>query len=280
MLSLRKARMVRELRWRDRPIIMGVLNATPNSFFDGGEHATPREAIDHGRRLEEDGADIIDVGGESSRPFSSPVSTDMELKRVLPVVEGLRAKSDILLSIDTCKARVAREACRAGADIINDISGLRLDPEMASTARDLGAYVVVMHMKGTPKDMQEAPSYVDVVTEIREFFVERTRYATDSGIDEGKIIIDPGIGFGKRVEDNLKIMKSLKDLKALGKPLLIGTSMKDFIGTVTASPLKGRVEGTLASIAIAVWNGADILRVHNVKKAKKVVSLVDAIKKA
>lgn len=280
MLSLRKARMVRELRWRDRPIIMGVLNATPNSFFDGGEHATPREAIDHGRRLEEDGADIIDVGGESSRPFSSPVSTDMELKRVLPVVEGLRAKSDILLSIDTCKARVAREACRAGADIINDISGLRLDPEMASTARDLGAYVVVMHMKGTPKDMQEAPSYVDVVTEIREFFVERTRYATDSGIDEGKIIIDPGIGFGKRVEDNLKIMKFLKDLKALGKPLLIGTSMKDFIGTVTASPLKGRVEGTLASIAIAVWNGADILRVHNVKKAKKVVSLVDAIKKA
>ncbi len=280
MLSLRKARMVRELRWRDRPIIMGVLNATPDSFFDGGEHATPREAIDHGRRLEEDGADIIDVGGESSRPFSSPVSTDMELKRVLPVVEGLRAKSDILLSIDTCKARVAREACRAGADIINDISGLRLDPEMASTARDLGAYVVVMHMKGTPKDMQEAPSYVDVVTEIREFFVERTRYATDSGIDEGKIIIDPGIGFGKRVEDNLKIMKSLKDLKALGKPLLIGTSMKDFIGTVTASPLKGRVEGTLASIAIAVWNGADILRVHNVKKAKKVVSLVDAIKKA
>lgn len=280
MLSLRKARMVRELRWRDRPIIMGVLNATPNSFFDGGEHATPREAIDHGRRLEEDGADIIDVGGESSRPFSSPVSTDMELKRVLPVVEGLRAKSDILLSIDTCKARVAREACRAGADIINDISGLRLDPEMASTARDLGAYVVVMHMKGTPKDMQEAPSYVDVVTEIREFFVERTRYATDSGIDEGKIIIDPGIGFGKRVEDNLKIMKFLKDLKALGKPLLIGTSMKDFIGTVTASPLEGRVEGTLASIAIAVWNGADILRVHNVKKAKKVVSLVDAIKKA
>ncbi len=280
MLSLRKARMVRELRWRDRPIIMGVLNATPDSFFDGGEHATPREAIDHGRRLEEDGADIIDVGGESSRPFSSPVSTDMELKRVLPVVEGLRAKSDILLSIDTCKARVAREACRAGADIINDISGLRLDPEMASTARDLGAYVVVMHMKGTPKDMQEAPSYVDVVTEIREFFVERTRYATDSGIDEGKIIIDPGIGFGKRVEDNLKIMKFLKDLKALGKPLLIGTSMKDFIGTVTASPLEGRVEGTLASIAIAVWNGADILRVHNVKKAKKVVSLVDAIKKA
>ena len=272
--------MVRELRWRDRPIIMGVLNATPDSFFDGGEHATPREAIDHGRRLEEDGADIIDVGGESSRPFSSPVSTDMELKRVLPVVEGLRAKSDILLSIDTCKARVAREACRAGADIINDISGLRLDPEMASTARDLGAYVVVMHMKGTPKDMQEAPSYVDVVTEIREFFVERTRYATDSGIDEGKIIIDPGIGFGKRVEDNLKIMKFLKDLKALGKPLLIGTSMKDFIGTVTASPLEGRVEGTLARIAIAVWNGADILRVHNVKKAKKVVSLVDAIKKA
>lgn len=272
--------MGRELQWKDKPLIMGVLNMTPDSFFDGGKYATPRKAIDHARRMEEDGAHIIDVGGESSRPFSSPVSTDTELKRVLPIIEGLRAKSDIAISVDTCKARVAKEACLAGADIINDITGLRFDAEMGGTARDLGAYVVVMHMKGTPGDMQEAPSYVDVIGEIRTFILERIRFARESGIGEEKIIIDPGIGFGKRVEDNLKIIKSLDQLKSLGKPILIGTSMKGFIGKVTASPLKGRVEGTLASIAIAVWNGADIVRVHDVKKARKVVSLVDAIKKA
>lgn len=272
--------MVRELQWRDRPLIMGVLNVTPDSFFDGGKHTTPQQAIDHALWMEDDGAHIIDVGGESSRPFSSPVSTDTELRRVLPVIEGLRAKSDIAISIDTCKAKVAREACQAGADIINDISGLRFDDEMAATARELGAYLVVMHMKGTPKDMQEAPSYGDVMAEIREFFAKQTRFATESGIREEKIIIDPGIGFGKRVEDNLKIIKSLRDLKTFGMPILIGTSMKAFIGKVTASPLEGRVEGTLASIAIAVWNGADIVRVHDVKKTRKVVSLVDAIKKA
>ncbi|OPY77426.1 MAG: Dihydropteroate synthase [Syntrophorhabdus sp. PtaU1.Bin153] len=279
-MSSGKAPTERDLLWSHKPLIMGVLNVTPDSFFDGGKHSAQEDAVRHASLMIKAGADIIDVGGESSRPFSSPVSTDEELRRIIPVIERIRAESDIPISVDTCKARVAREACLAGADIINDISGLRNDPDMADTVRDLAAYVVIMHMKGTPGDMQRAPYYDDVITEIRTFFLERTRFAVDCGIEEGKIILDPGIGFGKRLEDNLKILKALDDFVAIGRPLLVGTSMKGFIGTVTGSSLKGRIEGTLASIAIAVWNGAAIVRVHDVKRTSKVVKLVDAIKKA
>jgi dihydropteroate synthase len=259
---------------------MGVLNVTPDSFFDGGKYSRREDAISHALLMTEDGADIIDVGGESSRPFSAPVSTDEELGRVIPVIEGIRAGSNVPLSIDTCKARVAREACRAGADMVNDISGLRHDPDMAETVRDLDSHLVVMHMKGTPGDMQNAPYYEDVIAEISGFFDERIRFAKDHGIKEEKLVLDPGIGFGKRVEDNLRIIKNLDAFRRFGRPLLIGTSMKGFIGKVTWSTLRGRVEGTLATVAISVWNGANIVRVHDVKKARKVVSLVNAIKNA
>lgn len=271
--------MEKGLQWRDRPLIMGVLNVTPDSFFDGGKHATQKKAVDHALRMVEDGARIIDVGGESTRPFSAPVSIDDELNRVIPVIQGIRDRSDIPISVDTCKARVAREACMAGADIVNDISGLMHDPEMADAVREEKAGVVIMHMKGVPETMQVAPYYDDVVSEIGNYFEERIRFASSKGIEMTSIILDPGIGFGKRVEDNLKIIKHLDAFKKFNLPLLIGTSMKGFIGSITGSTLKGRVEGTLASVAISVWNGADIVRVHDVKKARKVVSLVDAIKR-
>lgn len=272
--------MERELPWRRRPLVMGVLNVTPDSFFDGGTHSAEEDAVRHASTMVESGADIIDVGGESSRPFSSPVPVDEELRRIIPVIQRIREESDIFISVDTCKARVAREACQAGADIVNDISGLRNDPEMADTVRNLARYVVIMHMKGRPGDMQKAPYYDDVITEIRTFFLERMRFAVDCGIEEGKIILDPGIGFGKRLEDNLKILKALDEFTAIGRPLLVGTSMKGFIGAVTGSSLKERIEGTLASIAVAIWNGAAIVRVHDVKRTSEVVKLVDAIKKA
>jgi dihydropteroate synthase len=272
--------MGRELQWRDRPLIMGVVNVTPDSFFDGGKYATREKAVDHALRMAEDGADIIDVGGESSRPFSTPVSIDEELKRVVPVIEGIRKSINIPISVDTCKARIAREACLAGADIINDISGLIHDPEMADIVSSFKAKVVIMHMKGMPETMQITPYYDDVISEIGTFFEERIQFAAGKGIEKGNIILDPGIGFGKRVEDNLKIIKYLDAFKRFELPILVGTSMKGFIGKITGSTMKGRIEGTLASIAISVWNGADIVRVHDVKKAKKVVGLVNAIREA
>lgn len=279
MLSSRKTPMERELQWRDKPLIMGVLNVTPDSFFDGGKYSTREKAIDRALRMARDGANIIDVGGESSRPFSKSISADEELKRVIPVIEGIREKSDIPISVDTCKAEVAWESCRAGADIINDISGLQYDPEMAETVNVANTKVVIMHMKGTPETMQTAPYYDDVISEICTFFEERIRFAAAKGIERDNIILDPGIGFGKRVEDNLKIIKHIGVFKQFGLPILVGTSMKSFIGKITESTLKGRIEGTLASISISVWNGADIVRVHDVKKAKKVILLTDAIRK-
>jgi dihydropteroate synthase len=272
--------MARVIAWKDRPLIMGVLNVTPDSFFNGGKHNTTGEAIRHALSMIDEGADIIDVGGESTRPFSESVPIEEELKRVIPVVEGIRARSDCTISIDTYKAKVAREACNAGADIVNDISGLSFDKDMADAVCDLGVQTVVMHMKGTPGNMQKDPHYEDVISEIKAFFKERIEFAQKHGIANERIILDPGIGFGKRMQDNLTIIKKLKAFKELEMPLLIGTSMKSFIGHVTDSPLEERMEGALASVAISVWNGADIVRVHDVKSARKVVRLVSAIMKA
>jgi len=272
--------MGRELQWRAKPLIMGVLNVTPDSFFDGGKYSTREKAVDHALRLADDGADIIDVGGESSRPFSKPVSIDEELKRVVPVVEAIRERSDISISVDTRKARVAYEAWNAGADIVNDISGLNYDPEMADTVSTSKVKVVIMHMKGIPETMQVAPQYDDVIVEIESYFEERIRFAAARGIAKENIILDPGIGFGKRVEDNLKIIKHLDAVARFDLPVLIGTSMKGFIGKITGSTVQGRAEGTLASIAVSIWNGADIVRVHDVKKARKVVEFVYAVRNA
>ncbi len=269
--------MVREIRCNEYPLVMGILNITPDSFYDGGRYYKGEDAITQALQMIEDGADIIDVGGESTRPFSELISVDDELNRVIPVIKSIRTQSDIIISIDTNKAQVAEEAHHAGADIVNDISGFMFDPDMAPTVSKLNMYAVIMHIKGTPKDMQQNPQYEDVISEIKTFFAERMSFAGKHGINEERIILDPGIGFGKRVEDNLRIIRQLDDFKELGRPILMGTSMKSFIGHVTDSPLQERVEGTLASVAISVWNGANIVRVHDVKKAKKVVKLVSAI---
>jgi len=261
----------------NNPVLMGILNVTPDSFSDGGSHFALHDALNHAMRMIGDGAGIIDIGGESTRPFSEPVSEDEELSRVIPVIEKLRSMSDIPISVDTYKAAVADEALKAGADIVNDISGLMFDEKMAQVIAGHNAYAVIMHMKGTPKNMQENPVYGDVVTEVMAFLRRQSTYAAKNGIDEKKIIIDPGIGFGKRVEDNLRILKMLHAFKELGKPVLIGTSMKSFIGKVTEASLEERVEGTLATLAVALMNGADILRVHDVVRAGRVLKMVKAV---
>jgi dihydropteroate synthase len=269
-----------EIPNRDRALVMGVLNVTPDSFFDGGKFLSHEDAVAHAMTLIRDGADIIDVGGESTRPYSQPTSVREELKRVVPVIEGIRALSEIPISIDTYKSQVAREALAAGANMVNDVSGLLFDPEMGRVVSEAGSHVVIMHIKGTPQDMQQSPSYENVVKEIRDYFIERIGAARDLGIAKDRIILDPGIGFGKRVEDNLRILKELAGFRDLGFPLLVGTSMKSFVGAVTDSPLEERLEGTLASVALAVWNGADVVRVHDVKATKKVVKLIEAVKRA
>lgn len=270
------------MAWRkpskDKPIIMGILNVTPDSFFDGGKFFSKSQAIDHALRMSDEGADIIDVGGESTRPGSEPTSLDDELRRVVPVIEGIRKHSDVPLSIDTYKADVAKAALDAGVDMVNDISALSFDTRMAGVVAETGVPVVMQHIKGTPRDMQKDPSYVDVTGEIKAFFVERIAFATAQGIDVENIIIDPGIGFGKRLRDNLTIIRELGKLKELGRPLLIGTSMKTFIGRILGTDnVAERAEGTLASVAISLWNGADMVRVHDVARTKKVVLFMRAL---
>jgi dihydropteroate synthase len=265
-------------RFEDRPLIMGVLNITPDSFYDGGRFYSSGTAIEHALRLAEEGADIIDVGGESTRPSADATSVEEELGRVIPVIKGIRTRSNVFISIDTYKARVAQEAVDAGADMINDISGLSFDPKIGEVAAESKVPIVIMHIKGTPKEMQVSPRYDDVIGEIRGFFAERIVFAKQCGIGEENIILDPGIGFGKRLDDNLMIIKELRRFKNLGKPILIGTSMKAFIGKLAGSPdPEERVEGTLASVALSLWNGADIVRVHDVKKARRVATLVHAV---
>jgi len=257
---------------------MGILNVTPDSFYDHGAFFSRDRALDHALRMIDEGADIIDVGGESTRPFSEPTPRAEELARILPVIEAVRKHSDVPLSVDTYKAVVARASIAAGADIINDISSLSFDPDMADVVAVSGVPVVLMHIKGTPRDMQKDPTYKDVVGEIREFFVERIAFAKSAGIDEENIVIDPGIGFGKQLQHNLTIIKELGRLKELGQPLLIGTSMKSFIGRIMGTTaLEDRAEGTLASVAMSVWNGADIVRVHDVARTRRVITFMEAL---
>jgi dihydropteroate synthase len=257
---------------------MGILNVTPDSFYDHGAFFSRDQALDHALRMIDEGADIIDIGGESTRPFSEPTPLAEELARILPVIEAVRKHSDIPLSVDTYKAEVARAALLAGADIVNDISAMSFDDHMADVVAGAKAPVIVQHIKGTPRDMQKNPFYEDVTGEIREFFVERIAFAKARGIDEEDIIVDPGIGFGKQLQHNLTIIKELGRLKELGRPLLIGTSMKSFIGRIMGTTaLEDRVEGTLASVAMSVWNGADIVRVHDVARTRRVVTFMEAL---
>ncbi|MFQ5455557.1 MAG: dihydropteroate synthase [Nitrospirota bacterium] len=259
---------------------MGILNVTPDSFSDGGLFADIDKAVSWTEEMVSNGADIIDIGGESSRPGADSVSSDDEKKRVLPVIERLVSRIDIPISIDTCKAEVARSAIDLGVEIVNDVSGLQFDPQMADIIAKNDVYIVIMHMKGTPEDMQLNPSYMDVIEDIYSFFEKRIAFAQSRGIKREKIIIDPGIGFGKRTHHNLKILKSLERFKNLGNPILLGTSRKSFIGDVLNLRVDDRIEGTGATAAVGIMNGANILRVHDVKPMVRIAKMVDSILKA
>jgi dihydropteroate synthase len=258
--------------------IMGILNVTPDSFSDGGEYFDKDSAIRHALQMAEDGADIIDIGGESTRPGSDAVDAKEEIKRTIPVIEALLKKNNVPISIDTYKSEVAKIALETGASIVNDISGLRFDSSMPSVIAKHRAPVVIMHIKGTPKNMQKNPEYDALIPEIMDYFRESIAIGVRAGINEKKIILDPGIGFGKSLEHNLEIINSIKEFKLLGKPVLIGPSRKSFIGEIlgNASPDK-RLEGTGAVVALSILNGANIIRVHDVKHMAKVAKIADAI---
>lgn len=260
------------------PLIMGILNLTPDSFSDGGLFLDVDKAVEQALILEKDGADIIDIGGESTRPGSESIDVHEELLRVLPVIEKLRKQTEIVISIDTYKAPVADTALKAGANIINDISGLTFDEQMAAVSVKHNAWVVIMHIKGTPKDMQINPIYEDLIKELKEYFITRINYAVAMGIPRENIIVDPGIGFGKRWRDNFILIRELHVFKELGLPVLVGPSKKSFIGLALDLPVDDRLEGTAAAVTASVLNGADIIRVHDVKAMSRVIKISDMIK--
>jgi len=256
---------------------MGIVNVTPDSFSDGGLFFEKEKAIEQALRLAAEGADIIDIGGESTRPGSEPVSVEEELRRVIPVIKELRKRSDILISIDSYKSEVVRQALEEGADIVNDISAFRFDPKLISIVAKKNVPYVLMHMKGTPKTMQINPFYKDLFGEIKSFLKNKIEEAVKMGVRRDKIIIDPGIGFGKTWEDNLKLIEGLSFLNELDRPILIGTSRKSFIGQVLEVPPEERLEGTIASSILAIERGAHILRVHDVAPLKKAITMTEAI---
>ncbi len=262
-----------------RTHIMGVLNVTPDSFSDGGRYLQRDKAIEHGLSMARDGADIIDVGGESTRPYSEKISSDEELDRVIPVVQALRKNLRIPISIDTCKADVARQALKAGASIINDISALRFDPDMISVAAEAGVPVILMHMQGSPRDMQANPTYENLIPEILDFLKGAMDKGVAGGIGKDMIIVDPGIGFGKTFDHNLQIIRELAQFNALERPILLGPSNKAFIGHILHKEPHDRDTGSMAAVAAGVLNGAHIVRVHNVKKTMETVKMIDAIKR-
>lgn len=261
-----------------KPLIMGILNITPDSFYDGGRYTRVDFAVARGEEMVEEGAEIIDIGGESTRPGAERISAEEEIERVLPVLKELRKRIDVPISIDTYKAEVARLAIEEGAEMVNDISAMRFDEKMVEVIREKRVPIVLMHMKGTPKDMQENPYYKDVMGEIYGFLMERVEWAVEKGIGRDYLIADPGIGFGKRIIDNLEIIRRLRELKSLGLPILLGPSRKSFIGNILGGlPPEERLEGTCAVVAIAVMKGANIIRVHDVKAMKRVIEVAYAL---
>ncbi len=243
---------------------MGVLNVTPDSFSDGGEFLEPQAAIACGRELVAEGADLVDIGGESTRPGAEPVAAALELERVMPVLKALASERDAQFSIDTSKAAVARSALGAGASFVNDVTALRGDPDMAGVVADAGADVCLVHMKGSPRTMQDNPHYDDVVSEVRAFLEERLARAVAEGISEERIWLDPGIGFGKTLEHNLELIKRLDEIVAIGRPVVFGASRKRFLGALTGRPERERVAGTVAANVLAFQRGASMFRVHDV----------------
>jgi len=262
----------------ERTLVMGILNVTPDSFSDGGRFFTLDTALRQAERMAADGADILDIGGESTRPGSDPLPAEKELARILPVIEAAAARLPTPLSVDTYKAMVARRAVEAGAAMVNDISALTFDPAMAATVAELRVPVCLMHIQGTPKNMQQNPVYEDVVTEVRDWLAARAEVARTAGIPETHIVLDPGFGFGKTAAHNLELLRRLRELTTLGYPLLIGTSRKSTIGKVLGGlPPDDRLEGTAATVSLSIANGASIVRVHDVKEMVRVVRMTDAV---
>ncbi len=256
---------------------MGILNVTPDSFSDGNIYFDRDNAVKHGLDLVKEGADILDVGGESSRPGSDRVPVEEELRRILPVISELRENTDTLLSVDTTKAEVARRALDAGANMINDISSFQFDPDMLPLAAERETPIILMHMKGNPKTMQDNPSYENLLTEIKSFFQERIDMAVSAGIKREKIIVDPGIGFGKKFRDNLNLIRNLRYFEELERPLLVGLSRKSFIGKIMDQPSQDRLAGSLSAAVLSVSHGAHMLRVHDVAATKKAILVAEAI---
>ncbi len=267
----------RTIRCDERPLIMGIVNATPDSFYEGSRCLDPAVAAERCRRMVEEGADLLDIGAESTRPGAQPIDEVEELRRVVPVVRAVAKAVSVPISVDTMKAAVARAALDAGASIVNDVSALRHDPTMAQLVADSRCGLVVMHMQGLPQTMQDDPRYVDVVGEVAQFFSERLRHAERSGISPRQIVLDPGIGFGKLVLHNLALLSGIKTFTMLHRPILVGVSRKGFIGQLLDRPVNERLFGTAAAVALAVERGAHILRVHDVGAMAEVVRVASAI---
>jgi dihydropteroate synthase len=286
LLRLRRSRHP-VLHLRDRRLhlgrrthLVGVLNVTPDSFSDGGTYLNPRRAVDRAMEMARHGADIVEVGGESSRPGSDRVTADDELSRVMPVIERLVPRSTVPVAIDTMKSDVAREALGAGVAMVNDISALRFDPKMGEVVAESGAALVLMHMQGTPRTMQKRPEYEDLLGETYEFLADRVEAAKGFGIGPRRIAVDPGIGFGKTPHHNLVLMNRLGELRGLGQAILVGPSRKSFIGEVLARAADQRLEGTAAAVAVAIARGAHLVRVHDVKEMSRVARMTDAMVRA
>jgi dihydropteroate synthase len=262
----------------ERTLVMGILNTTPDSFSDGGDYSDPAKAVDRALEMVDQGADIIDIGGESTRPEADPVSLPMEIRRTIPIIEKLRGLSDVFISIDTMKAEIASQALLAGADIINDVSAFETDVKMAEVASETNAGVVLMHMKGSPKTMQNHPMYSQVVTEVTSYLKSRLDFAARNGVERNRMVVDPGIGFGKSVQHNLDLLRGIPELAECGSPILIGASRKNFIGDVTnrQHPTE-RLGGSLGVAGWAIMHGAHILRVHDVIDTCDVCRMLDTL---
>ncbi|MCK4926060.1 dihydropteroate synthase [Candidatus Aerophobetes bacterium] len=274
--------MLLHLRSRDidleqKVVVMGILNVTPDSFYDGGRYTGEDEALARVEEMIGEGADIIDVGGESVRPGVDPIGLNEELGRVIPVIEKIKKQFSIPICVDTYKAEVARQAIEEGAEMVNDISALRFDPDLRKIVAGYGVPVVLMHIKGTPKNMQDNPRYDSVMEEIISYLDSSIKLAEEAGADGGGIIVDPGIGFGKTTAHNLEILRRLEELASLGKPILVGLSRKSFIGNVLGLPQEERLEGGLAATCMAVWRGARLVRTHDVSPTRRAVDMVQAI---
>ena len=262
---------------KKQSLIMGILNVTPDSFSDGGKYLEKNTAINHALEMIDQGADIIDIGGESTRPFSDPVSLKEEISRVVPVIEGIRKESDICISIDTTKSQVATAALNSGASVINDVSAMEVDPLMVDVALKFDCPLIIMHMKGTPKNMQDDPQYESLISDIKDYLLDRIDFIISKGINPKKIVIDPGIGFGKTVENNFEIINNLKHFTSMDFPVLLGASRKSFIGISLNLPEKDRLEGSLAANIIGLQNGAKIFRVHDVAETNKALIIANKI---